>query len=50
MPPPPSAMPTRGRPIKTVDRVKSASLSCRRWTVGIGLIELFIDLLWWIRR
>lgn len=50
MPPPPSAKPTRGRPIQAVDRAKSANLSRRRWTVDIGLIELFIDLLWWIRR
>jgi hypothetical protein len=50
MPLPPSVTPTHGRPIQTVDRAKSAPPSYRRWTVDVGLIVLFIDLLWWIRR
>ncbi len=50
MSPPPPALPTHGRPIKTVDRASSATPSLRRWTVDIGLVLVLLDLLWWIRR
>jgi hypothetical protein len=34
----------------TVDRVGDATSDVREGTVDFGLFELFIDLLWWIRR
>jgi hypothetical protein len=46
---PPPALPTHGRPFLAVDRAGCASLSVPEVTVD-GLIEYFIDLLWWIRR
>jgi hypothetical protein len=49
MPPSPPALPTHGRPFDTVDRAVCASLFCPEVTVD-GLIVLYIDLLWWVRR
>jgi hypothetical protein len=49
MPPPPPALPTHGRPSQTVDRVGDATLPVGG-TVDFGQDEMFIDLLWWIRR
>ena len=48
-PPPPPALPTRGRPILAVDRAWMREPLSTEVTVD-GLIEYFIDLLWWIRR
>lgn len=50
MPPPPPAQPTHGRPSQTVDRVERREPLKLEGTVEFGLIALFIDLLWWIRR
>ena len=51
MPPPPPALPTHGRPSIRLTAPESATPLCNwRWTVEFGLIALFIDLLWWIRR